>query len=74
MSEEAVYIDSLAPGAVCSIEETPEGVIVTRNGNGSIVSLEFPFELHADESLGERIDRLAQELKDARREAKAAAK
>ncbi|HZM83802.1 MAG TPA: hypothetical protein VFC19_49420 [Candidatus Limnocylindrales bacterium] len=62
------------PGAVIESVELTEGLIAERNGVGSIVAYVYPFgfeDEHADETPADRVERLAQELKEARKALKA---
>lgn len=66
---EAVRIETGVPGHPVSIEEAEGGVLVERNGAGSVVAHVYPFGLedeHGGESPAVRVDRLAAELKQAR--------
>lgn len=68
LGTDALRVTTGVPGAVISAEEV-DGVLIERNGAGSVVAhvypngLDFGFD---DESLQDRVDRLAAELKEAK--------
>jgi len=64
----AVRIETGVPGYPISVEEC-DGIVIERNGAGSVVAHVYPFGLedeHEGESLTERVGRLTEGLKDAR--------
>lgn len=78
MSEHAAYAvrdETGVPGAVCSVEELTDDLVVERNGAGSIVAYVHPFGLedpHENETPEQRVERLSAELKEAKVEAREA--
>lgn len=80
-------IETGAPGAVVSVEETPDGVLIKRNGAGSILAYGAEIDETRDECIGrleaelaeqreetpaQRVGRLTAELAEAREAKKAA--
>jgi hypothetical protein len=60
-----LYAETGIPGAVVSVEEL-DGVLIERNGAGSVVARAYPGEWDYKETADERVARLSAELKDAK--------